>query len=328
MPAAVSAASAARRTATRAPGFVSVLILCRKQPSLLARELVWRWLYGLPLLAVLFEAARRLGAATGTQVQATGVNDFSLQFPMQGAMAIAQAWYVLWAPVAHMLVWLLPAAMAGWALAAGLGRNLLARGYDRSLPWRPGPMIVLQLLRVAALYLAVAVWFGSIRWAANFSLSGVSPAAETVAEPSLVLYCGLVVAISVGTILLWLLASWVFSIAPLLSLLERRGVGASLARSVRLGPMTGKLVEINLVMGFLKLASMVLVMVLSATPLAFVVSVTGIWLYVWWGAVSVLYLVLSDFFQVARAVAFMELWKFYWGDVPAGAAAADSLQPR
>jgi hypothetical protein len=250
----------------------------------------------------------RIGGETAAEVRATGVDQFSLDYPMRGTMAFAQAWVILWTPVMHVLVWLVPLAMVGWALASGAGRNFLVRGYDRTQAWRPGPMIVLQMLRVVALFAMVVLWFGAIRWAASFSLAGVSPASETVAEPSLVLYCGLVIAISLGTIVVWLLLSWIFSIAPLLSLLERRGVGASLVRSVHLGPMTGKLVEINVIIGFLKLALTVAVMVLSVIPTAFIVAIQGVWLYLWWAAVSVLYLVVSDFFQVARVVAFVDLW--------------------
>jgi len=289
---------------------VQVLKLCRKRPLLLARELLWRWLFGLPLLAVIAREAMRIGADTAAAVQATGVDQFSLEFPMRGAVAFSQAWNLLWTPVVHVLVWLLPLAMLGWALAAGLGRNLLVRGYDRTQPWRPGPMIVLQLLRAVALVSMVVFWFSAIRWAATFSLAGVTPASETMAEPSLVLYSGLVIVISLGTIAVWLLLSWIFSIAPLISLLERRGVGASLRRSLRLGsPMTGKLVEINVVIGFLKLALTVAVMVLSVIPTAFIVAVQGVWLYLWWAVVTVLYLLVSDFFQVARVVAFVDLWR-------------------
>lgn len=289
---------------------MQVLRLCRKRPSLLARELLWRWLYGLPLLTVIAWEAARIGAKTAAEVQATGVDQFSLEYPMRGAVAFSQAWAILWTPAMHVLVWLLPLAMLGWAVAAGAGRNLLVRGYDRAQPWRPGPMIVLQMLRAVALFAVMIFWFGAIRWAATFSLAGVTPDSETVAEPSLVLYCGLVIAISLGLIAVWLLLSWVFSIAPLLSLLERRGVGASLARSLRLAsPMRRKLVEINVVIGFLKLALTVAVMVLSVIPTAFIVAVQGVWLYLWWGVVSVLYIVLSDFFQVARVVAFVDLWR-------------------
>ena len=82
-------------------------------------------------------------------------------------------------------------------------------------------------------------------------------------------------------------------------------------RSVRLGPLRGKLMEINLVMGIVKIALIVLAMVFSATPLPFAEVVSGAGLYAWWAVVTVLYLVASDFFQVARVAAFVELWGLY-----------------
>jgi hypothetical protein len=105
--------------------------------------------------------------------------------------------------------------------------------------------------------------------------------------------------------------SWVFSIAPLLVLLENRSIGSSLYRSLRLGPLTGKLIEINLIMGIVKLALVVLAMVFSAVPLPFASVMEGPPLYAWWLVVSVLYLVASDFFQVVRLVAFIQLWRAY-----------------
>lgn len=306
MPASSTAAAFPRFAEPRNVSFIAVLQQCRRHPSWLALELLWRWGYGIPLLAVIAWQCQRIAAETAARVQATGVMHFSLQAPMAGALAIAESYMILWPPVMRVLAWLLPGAMLGWALAAGMGRNLMLRRYDRRLPWNPGPLVVLQLLRAAALFAMVIAWFAAIRWAANFSLTGVSAASETSAEPNLVLYLALVIAISLAAITIWLLLSWVFSIAPLISLLDGCGVGASLKRSVRLGPLKKKLVEINLVIGYFKLASTVMVMILTATPAAFVVAIQGMWLYLWWGAVSVLYMVLSDFFQVARVVGFVE----------------------
>jgi hypothetical protein len=115
--------------------------------------------------------------------------------------------------------------------------------------------------------------------------------------------------LSLGIFVLWALLSWIFSIAPLLAILERRSIPAALARSARLGPLTGKLVEINLVMGIVKIALIVLAMVFSATPLPFESVVNGPALCAWWGLVTLLYLIASDFFQVARIAAFVELYE-------------------
>ncbi len=293
----------------RSVSFIAVIQQCRRHPSWLALELLWRWGYGIPLLAIIAWQAQLIGAETAARVQATGIAQFSLQMPMAGALAIAETYMIVWPPILHVLAWLVPCAIVGWALAAGVGRNLVLRRYDRTLPWRPGPLVVLQLLRAAALFAMVVAWFAAIRWAASFSLAGVTPQSETAAEPNLVLYLALVIAISLAAITIWLLLSWVFSIAPLIAVVEQCGVGASLRRSLRLGHLKRRLVEINLAVGYWKLAATVLVLILTATPAAFVVAFQGMWLYLWWGVVSGLYMVLSDFFQVARVVGFVELWR-------------------
>ncbi len=317
-PAAQSETPAARAAPAvgGAPSFLATLSRCRRRPALLALELLWRWLFGLPLLAILAWQALRIWARTGPAVLSTGVADFSLQYPIKTAVAIAESYFILWPPVVRVVLWLLPAAALAWALAAGLGRNLLLRRYAPALPWRPLAMVVLQILRVAALCATWAAWFASLRWAAQATLSHVTALSETAAEPSLVLYLALVIALTLAAVSLWLLLSWIFSIAPLIALLERRGVAASLARSLHLGRLRGELVGINLAMGYWKMALLMMMMVLTATPMAFIVAIQGLWLALWWAAVSLLYIVLSDFFQLARVVAFVELWKVYSAIAP------------
>ena len=94
-------------------------------------------------------------------------------------------------------------------------------------------------------------------------------------------------------------------------MLEGKGVIASLAHSLRLGELTSKLVEVNLVMGIVRLALIVLATVFSAIPLPFTADMTGTALYLWWALVTLLYLVASDFFQVARLAAFVQFWRLY-----------------
>ena len=280
--------------------FVTTLSQCWRKPSLLALELLWRWVFGVPLLVLLWFEALRLYAATAQQLNGTGIFQFSLEDPAQAAVVIADTWAVVWPPVLHLLLWLVPAAIVVWSLVSGVGRNVVLRRYDRALPWRPGKMVLLQLFRMVALSGSVIGWFAAIHWSAQSSLSG--------AEPNLVRYCVLVICFSLGFFTFWMLVSWVFSIAPLLALLEDRSIASSLARSVRLGALAGKLMEINLVMGIVKLALVVLAMVFSAIPLPFESVMQGTALYLWWVGVSVLYVIASDFFQVARLVAFIKLW--------------------
>jgi hypothetical protein len=295
---------------------VQTMAGCWARPSLLALEVTWRWLFGAPALLLLYYEGARILAATTSQLQATRIQEFALQYPMQGAVAVADAFAVLRPPVLHTALWLLPLLAVGWSLVSGVGRNFVLRRYDRTLPMKPFQLIVLQLLRVAGLGGTFIGWFLSIHWAANYALSG--------ADPSLVLYCALVICFSLGIFTLWALLSWVFSIAPLLVLLEGRGIAGSLIHSVRLGPLTSKLVEVNLVMGIVKMALIVLAMVFSATPLPFEAVVHGASLYLWWAVVSLLYFAASDFFQVARLVAFIQFWRL---DRGTGSAAISDRKP-
>jgi hypothetical protein len=304
-----SAIASAKTRGTQS--FVQILGLCWRHPSLIAIELAWRWLFGIPLLAALLLTGLRVWNQTAAQIRSTGLFDFSLQFPLNGALSIAETYQILRAPILHALLWIVPLAVVAGAIAAGIGRNAVLRRYQSSLPWKPAVGIGLQLLRLTALCLTFALWFRAIQWSANFALANASPTDVAQGEPNLVLYCALVIVISLGIFTVWALLSWVFSIAPLLAVLENRGVGSSLARSLRLGPLRSKLVEINLVMGIAKLALVVLAMVFSATPLPFESVVHGGALYAWWALVSVLYLIASDFFQVARVVAFVELWQIF-----------------
>jgi hypothetical protein len=278
--------------------FLYVLAACWRRPSLLALELLWRWLFGLPLIALLVYEGFHIYAVTTADLAASGLDQLSLTDPMRAAVIAADVYAILAPPILHLILWLVPLAIIVWSIVSAIGRNAVLRRYDASLPRRPLTLSILQLLRAIFLAGSFVFWFAAIHWAANSTLSGE--------EPNLVAYCTLVICLSLGIFTLWALVSWVFSIAPLLVLLENRDLFSSLLRSFRLGQLTGKLVEINLIMGIIKLALVILAMVFSAIPLPFESVMEGPPLYAWWIFVTILYLVASDFFQVARLVAFIQ----------------------
>ena len=69
------------------------------------------------------------------------------------------------------------------------------------------------------------------------------------------------------------------------------------------------MIEINLVLGIVKIALMVLAMVFSACPLPFQSVMTDEFLFWWNVAVGIWYFLSSDFFHVARVSAYLRLWK-------------------
>jgi hypothetical protein len=280
---------------------VHIFGYCWSRPSLLLLELSWRWLYGAPALLLMYYEGGKLLASV--PLAATGVYDFSLQDTDRATVIIANVWEVITPPLFHLLWWIAPLLGLGWALASGIGRSFMLRRYDPALPSRPLALVALQELRVIALGASFVVWFEAIQWSANAALSG--------AEPNLVLYFALVICISLGIFTFWALVSWVFSVAPLIALLEGESPTACLARSLHLGPLTSKLVEVNLVLGIVKLGLVVLAMVLSATPLPFTSVMVGTPLYLWWAGVTLVYFAAADFFQVARLAAFIRFWRIY-----------------
>ena len=173
---------------------------------------------------------------------------------------------------------------------------------------RPLTLIGLQAVRMLTLVGVFAGWLRLLGASSHFAITAPIAAG---AEPNLVLYCGMVIVLTLSSFTAWAVVSWILFVAPLLAMLENLGVGASLQAALRLGPLRSKLVEINLVMGIVKIALIVLAMVFSATPLPFESVTTPGFLAVWWAMVTLVYLLWSDFFHVARLVGYLTLWRSY-----------------
>ena len=116
-----------------------------------------------------------------------------------------------------------------WAVASGLGRSALLKRLDPELRPLPVTLILLQLLRMVALVSVFLGWYSAIHWAADTTLNS--------APPNVVAWSAWVICLSLGIFVLWALLSWIFSLAPLLAMLEGTGVFRSLARSLRLGEL-------------------------------------------------------------------------------------------
>jgi hypothetical protein len=273
------------------------------RPSLTALEVGWRWVFGIPLLAVCWMQFQRI--LTALPPDSTGLNAIDAQNPWVAVVQLAGVWTLYQPPVLAVLRWLLPLAALAWAVVSGLGRNLVLRRLAPRLPFRPVPMILLQAAWLALLGATFWGWFRSVQWAAATHLAQGG-------EPDLVGFSIWIIFLSLFFFSAWALVSWVLSIAPLLMLLEGRSALSSLAQSLRLGkPFTGKLAEINLVMGIVKLALIVLAMVFSAAPLPFSDQLGTDAMHGVWFLATVFYLVASDYFHVVRLKSFAEFWKMF-----------------
>jgi hypothetical protein len=288
--------------------FAYTMAACWKRPSLLALEVAWRWAYGAPVAAlVVYEVGRAL---RGVPVDVDALQAMTVFNPMGAATTLAQVENLVLPPLLHLALWLGPLVLAAWVVASSVGRTVVMRRADAELHARVGTLMMLQALRMVALLCSFALWFGCLRWADQVSVNGPIAVGR---EPSLVLYFALAIMLTLGLYTFWAIVSWVFSAAPLLAMLLDRGTGGSLAAAFRLGPLRGKLMEINLVMGIVKIMVIVLVTVFSSCPLPFESIATPDFLLHWFVVVGILYCVASDFFHVVRMMAYLELWKAYRG---------------
>jgi hypothetical protein len=168
---------------------------------------------------------------------------------------------------------MIPSAIVLWLLVAALGRTAVLRRMDGGLQARRISMLVLGTLRAGLLAVVWGIWIWGV---------GVA-----------------------------VIVSWPFYLAPLLAMKLGVGPGGALKAAFRSGVVRGKLIEINLVMNIVRIALIVLAMVFSASPLPFSSVETQTFLNCWWGGVGLLYMGMSDYFQVVRSAAYLSLWRAY-----------------
>jgi len=273
------------------------------RPSLTALEVGWRWLAGAPLLLICWVQLQHILA--DLPPESTGLNTLDLSNPWVSAIKLDAAWDMYRPRVVGVLAWLAPVAAVAWIIASGIGRNLVLMRMEPRLRFRPAAMIALQAAWVALLALTGWAWWSSIGWVARSHIGNG-------AEPDLVGYTVWVVFLSLGFFTVWAFISWAVAIAPMLVLLEDSTPAAAFARSLRLGrPFTSKLVEINLVMGIVKVALLVLAMVFSSVLIPFSEEVGAGALHLEWIVVSLAYCIAGDYFHVVRLKSFIEFWRIY-----------------
>ena len=283
--------------------FLRVIGECWRSPSLLATELAWLWLAGAPAFAIIAYQLWRIYLAELPSLQPLmNLTPESITAdPEHAATLFEGAWMLLQPALVHAALGLGPAILFAWAVCAGFGRMAVLARYDRRLRRRPWTLAFFNLAAMVLLLSMLAVWFAALQWSASYALGG--------AEPNLLLYAALVILITLGMFFLRSLVSWILLAAPVVALIEGISGADAIALSLRRRSVRGKLVEVNLVMGIIKLALVVLATVFSAIPLPFSADMQGPPLWAWWAFVSLLYLAASDFFKMARVLAFVEFWR-------------------
>jgi len=270
--------------------FVQVMASVFRRPSLVAMEVAWRWAVGIVALVLI--------AAENPEAWA---HRFDAEYWRQAGTLLLHGNFIVGVNARGLVV--LAVAVVGWAAVSGVARVPILRRLDGALHPRRGTVVVITILRVLTFSTLIAAWL----WA----VASITLTTLTGSEPNYVGAFAAVVVLTLAMCMLWSVVSWVFPLAMTLAMVRDLGVRKSFRAAWDEGVLRSKIIEINLVMGIVKIALVVLAMVFSATPLPFQAFTTQGFLWVWWIAVALLYLLASDFFHVVRLAACLALCRAY-----------------
>lgn len=272
-----------------------------KQPTLVALEIFWRWVFGLPFLWFCGHQFQLIVAAVPPD--STSLANLDTQNPWIAVSQLASAWARYEPHVAAALAWLVPAAALVWVIVSGVGRSIVWVRLEPGTRFRPVAMVLLQAAWLALFVLVMRSWLWSMQWVASTHITAGG-------EPDLIGFAIWTIFLSLGFFTLWALVSWPFAVAPVLMLKEGRSAVSALGASLRLGRVfASKLMETNLVMGIVKLALIVLAMVFSAAPLPFSDQLGPDALHAVSAGSLLFYVVASDYFHVVRLKGYIEFWR-------------------
>ena len=267
-----------------------------KRPSLTGLEILWRWSFGLLAAGLLWSLAHDT-----IMVWVLKVSDIEAVL-LRGHLVARGTVDV------RMYLWPLVGAIAAYSIFASVGRGVVLRRWDASLRRRTGSMIVLAALRSYAFAALLVLWFALL---IGIARNCVWNPMDHGLAPAYVPGFAMAVTATLLLFLLWTVLSWILRVAPIFAMSRGFGALASLRAAMHSGSLRSKLIEINLVMGIVKVALIVLAMVFSACPLPFESVESQTFLTWWWIGVGVLYMVASDYFHVVRAAAYDALYRLH-----------------
>ncbi len=277
-----------------------------RHPAVVAAEVGWRWLFGIPFLLVCRSRLGHILRCSRRRNRALATSILRIRGSRLGAFSRAVMKYD--PLIAHELRWLVPIAAVAWIVVSGLGRSFVFRLMQPGLRFRPLAMMALQTVWLILFGGICWGWYRSVAWAASTHFPANS-------EPDLIGLAIWLIFLSLGFFTLWALVGWIVSVAPVLMLMEGGSAVSALGMTTRLGKtFTSELFEIGMVMGIVNLALMVVAMVLSAAPLPFSDQLGGDALHVVWAGAAVFYLVAHDYFQLVRLKCFVQFWKIFRGE--------------
>lgn len=283
--------------------FVQVMASIFKRPDLIATEIAWRAIAAIPFVL----ATPLLGVILGSMGmdvhwRAGWVQPISASFLKDYGSLLLHGAFVF-GSYATGATWTI-LALVLWATFYGFVRSIVLRRLESRLAPQRATVIWLSILRVFSFSLVIYAWIWMLIVLAS-RMIWQHP------EPAYVPAFALAVILTLLVFMLWSVVSWVFPLATTLAMSQRLSFAQSLRAAVSSRALRSKLIEINLVMGIVKVCLLVLAMVFSACPLPFSSVATQGFLNWWWFGCFLFWVIASDYFHVVRAAAVLRLTQAY-----------------
>src|SRR5271165_862413 len=134
------------------------------RPWLVAIEVAWRWIFGIPFLVVCWMQIEWM--LPKLELSPSPFAGIDAQNPWVAAVQLSDVCTRYQVLVIVLAIRLLPLAALVWSIISGLGRSLLLKRMEPSLPVRPFQMMVLQAAWLVVLGFTCWGWFSCVGWVA------------------------------------------------------------------------------------------------------------------------------------------------------------------
>ena len=276
--------------------FVGVMTAVWKRPALTGVELLWRITAFLPAW---FLTTAFFGAPLTSFIPVN--NNVAPPSPEQALHALQSFFTAIQSLTnPHTLLWLSAFALF-WLVIATAGRSFILRKLDPTLRASYLKLFALNLARFALTAALIITWIATTTFAFHHFIW--LPLANG-GDANVILAFTIVVVTALALFVFNCLIAWTLQLAPIAAMQPT-------PTSKTTPELRSKLIEINLVMGIVKVCLLVLAMVFSACPLPFSNVETQQFLNFWWLGVFLLWVVASNLFHVVRAAAYLRLYDAY-----------------
>src|SRR3954453_11073845 len=131
-----------------------------RHPAVVALEVGWRWLFGIPFLLVCWSRLQHV--LTILPQENSGLTNINPQNPWIAAAELSRVWWQYQPLIVNEMRSIVPIAALAWILVSALGRSLALKAAEPRIRFRPAAMLLLQTAWLIVFGSICCGWFWSV----------------------------------------------------------------------------------------------------------------------------------------------------------------------